>query len=76
MNNTNTPSITKQPVFHPEMTRVVSMEDLNAAKAAFYDALQARGLDFVSIEEDDKFHDSLSLFLEESFHWPDYNSFN
>lgn len=52
------------------------MEDLNAAKAAFYDALQARGLDFVSIEEDDKFHDSLSLFLEETFHWPDYNSFN
>ena len=73
---TDTPSITKQDVFRPEMARVVSMEDVNYAKSALFAALLKRDLHFSSVEEDDKFHDSLSLFLEESFNWPDYNNFN
>lgn len=71
-----TPSITAQPVFRPEMTKVISMEDLRAAKLAFYNALQDRQIYFATVEEDNKFHDSFSLFLEESFNWPDYHSYN
>ena len=74
--STTTPSITKQPVFRPEMTQVVSMEDVSIAMGAFYSALYKRDIHFASVEEDNKFYDSLSLFLEESFNWPDYNNFN
>lgn len=73
---TDTPSITKQPVFRPKMSRDVTMEDIIAAQCAFYDVLEKRNLNFESVEEDDKFFESHRLFLEESFNWPDYNSYN
>lgn len=73
---TDSPSITKQPVFRPEMTRDVTMEDIIAAQGAFYTELEKRGLHFASVENDDKFFESHRLFLEESFNWPDYNSYN
>jgi len=52
------------------------MEDIIAAQSAFYDVLEKRGLCFASVENDDKFFESHRLFLEESFNWPDYNSYN
>lgn len=70
------PSITNQPVFKPKTNRKVTMEDLRSATVAFYSALEKRGVMFETIEDEDKFHDSLYLFLEESFDWPDYTSFN
>jgi len=70
------PSITKQQVFRPKLNREVYMEDLIPAKVDFMDALEARGVKFASNEEEDKFYDSLTLFLEESFGWPDYASHN
>lgn len=72
----DTPSITKQPVFRPRTNREVSMEDLTHAKVAFMDALEERGVKCVSNEEEDKFYDSLGLFLEESFGWPEWRSHN
>lgn len=71
-----TPSITNQPVFKPKTNRQVTMEDLRSATVAFYDALEKRGIMFENIEDDDKFHDSFYLFLEESFNWPDYTNHN
>ncbi len=71
-----TPSITKQPLFRPKTNRDAYMEDLMHAKVAFMDALDQRGLKCVSNAEEDRFYDSLSLFLEESFGWPDYASHN
>lgn len=71
-----TPSITVQPVFRPKMTREVHMEDLRAAYVAFIDRLEERGVHFASLEDDNGFHDSMWLFLEESFNWPDYTSHN
>ena len=73
---TEIPSITKQPVFRPRMSRDVTMEDIIAAQCAFFEALEKRNLNFESVEEDDKFYESLRLFLEESFNWPDHNSYN
>jgi hypothetical protein len=73
---TDSPSITKQAVFRPKMTRDVTMEDIIAAQSAFFAELEKRNLNFESVEEDDKFYESLRLFLEESFNWPDYNSYN
>lgn len=52
------------------------MEDIIAAQGAFYTELEKRGLHFASVENDDKFFESHRLFLEESFNWPDYNSYN
>ncbi len=52
------------------------MEDIIAAQSAFFAELEKRNLNFESVEEDDKFYESLRLFLEESFNWPDYNSYN
>lgn len=75
--NSETPSITKHPLFKPKMAgREVTMEDIRAAHIAFYETLETRGIKFASAEEDDKFHYSMRLFLEESFNWPDYNSYN
>ncbi len=72
----STPSITAQPLFRPKTNREVYMEDLMMAKVAFMDALEARGVKFVSLQEEDRFYDSLGLFAEESFNWPDYASHN
>lgn len=52
------------------------MEDIMTAKVAFMDALESRGIKCVSLEEEDKFYDSLGLFLEESFNWPVYANYN
>lgn len=70
------PSITDEPVFVPKTNREVLMEDLIAAHIAFYDTLEKRGIAFNSVEDDDKFYDSMRLFLEESFNWPDYGNHN
>jgi hypothetical protein len=63
-------------VYKPETTREVTMEDIDHALVAFYDALQSRGINFTSVEEDNKFHDNFMLYLEETFKWPEYTSFN
>jgi hypothetical protein len=76
MSKNTGPSITKQPVFRPELTKPISMEDLRAAQLAFYNALQDRQIYFATVEDDNKFYESMSLFLEESFNWPDYHSYN
>lgn len=72
----STPSITKQPVFRPKMNREVYMEDLRTAKVVFMETLEERGLKFDSEAQADLFYASLGLFLEESFNWPDYASYN
>lgn len=72
----STPSITSQPVFKPALTRELCMEELGAAKLALYDSLQKNGEIFQTIQDDNKFWDSFSLFLEESLGWPDYRSHN
>lgn len=69
----NTPSITKRPVFRPKTNKVVYMEDIGAAKVALIDALAKRGIEMTP-EEENLFWDSLGLFLEESFNWPDYRA--
>lgn len=73
---TSIPSITKQPLFRPKLNREVSMEQLRHAYVAFVNALDPDENLFASIPDDDGFHDSMWLFLEESFGWPDYASHN
>ena len=70
-----TPSITKQPVFRPKLNREISLEDLNTAKLAFFDSLSRQGYE-MDVENENAFWDSMGLFLEESFGWPDYVGFN
>lgn len=72
----NTPSITTQPVFRPKTSREVHMEDISAAQVALFDKLDQRGIKFATLDDENRFWDSLSLFLEESFGWPDYASHN
>lgn len=69
-------SITKQPVFRPKLNREISMEQLRHAYVAFMRALDPKEDLFASNEDDNGFHDSMWLFLEESFGWPDYASHN
>ena len=69
-------SITEVGIFRPKTTREVSMEDLRHAYLAFYDALEKRGVNFASVQDDDGFHDNFFLYLEEAFGWPEYKSFN
>jgi hypothetical protein len=80
MNNNNfdqTPSITKQPLYRAQVkNKEITMEQLRTVSIAVFDALEKEGIHFVSHEQEDKFHASLNLFLEESFNWPDYVSFN
>jgi len=72
-----TPSVTDRPLFKPKMVgREVIMEDIIAAHIAFYEVLEKRGIKFASVEEDDRFNQSMRLFLEESFNWPDYGNYN
>ncbi len=71
-----TPSITHQPVIKPKVSREVSMEMLRSAYVAFMNDLDPRDDLFASVEESNAFHDSMWLFLEESFGWPDYASHN
>lgn len=58
------------------MSRVISMEMLRSAYVAFMESLDPKDDLFVSVSESDGFHDSMWLFLEESFNWPDYHGFN
>lgn len=70
-------SVTDRPLFKPKMVgREVIMEDIIAAHIAFYEVLEKRGIKFASVEEDDRFNQSMRLFLEESFNWPDYGNYN
>lgn len=72
-----TPSITKQPLYRAKLkNKEITMEQLRTVSIAVFDALEKEGIHFVSDVEEDKFHDSLNLFLEETFNWPDYVSFN
>lgn len=73
---TDLPSITKQPLVRPKLSREISMEQLCSAYVAFVNSLDPRDDLFASDEESNKFHDSMWLFLEESFGWPDYASHN
>ena len=70
------PSITKQPLFRPKLKHDVSMEQLCSAYVAFIRDLEQHGEVFSSLEDDNGFHDSMWLFLEESFNWPDYARHN
>ena len=70
------PSIRNQPVFKPHMNKEVFMENVSSWYLALYDALEKDGFTFASVKEDDAFHDSIMLFLEETFNWPDYASHN
>lgn len=70
-----TPSITKRSLVRPRLNRPVSMEQLRSAYVAFMNSLDPLD-DLMSNEESDKFHDSMWLFLEKSFGWPDYASHN
>lgn len=49
------------------------MEDIGSCQLAFFDALQKRGIE-IPPEDENTFWDSMRLFLEESFNWPDYRS--
>jgi hypothetical protein len=73
--NFMTLSIRNQPVFIPKTNKEVCMEDVRAMKLALMDAMEARGVS-MGIDDENKFYDSLSLFLEESFNWPDYRNLN
>jgi hypothetical protein len=70
-----TPSITNQPIFKPKTNREVYMEDVRRMALAL---MLEMGKSNIQIEQkdEDEFYESLSLFLEESFNWPDYSSYN
>ena len=68
------PSIRDNAIFKPEMTKPVAMEDIDSIILNICNVMDARGFDFKSTEDNDKFFASLSLFLEESFNYPDYRN--
>jgi hypothetical protein len=70
-----TKSIIDQSIFKPSTNKEVYMEDVRDMKLALMDAMEARGIR-MGIDDENKFYDSLSLFLEESFNWPDYRNLN
>lgn len=72
----DTPSIVKKGVVKAEVNREVFMEDVIDAKLALMDTLESKGIRFSSAEAENDFYDNLSLFLEESFNWPDYRHHN
>ena len=51
------------------------MEDVTRMKLALLKEMASLKVS-MDIENENKFYDSLSLFLEESFNWPDYKKFN
>lgn len=73
----NHPSIRNFPVFTPKISsRPVTMEDVRIAKLGVLQILEHRGITFATEDDREQFWDSLGLFLEESFNWPDYSSYN
>ena len=68
-------SITNQPIFKPETNREVHMEDVTRMKLALMKEMACSNIS-MDIENENKFYNSLSFFLEESFNWPDYKRFN
>lgn len=52
------------------------MEDVKRMSLALINKMDSDLKISMSIEDEDKFYDSLSLFLEESFNWPDYKNHN
>ena len=70
------PSITNQPIFKPLMNKDICMEQVSSLVLRVYDELEKEGFTFGSVDEDNAFHDSLTLFFEETFNWPDYASYN
>jgi hypothetical protein len=69
-------SIRNKPLFKPVMNKEIYMDTLSSMYLAAYAVLEAEGYTFASVEEDDAFHDTMMLFLEETFNWPDYASYN
>jgi len=70
-----TASIRNQPIFKPETNREVYMEDVTRMKLALMKEMACSNIS-MGIEDENKFYNSLSFFLEESFNWPDYKKFN
>lgn len=70
-----TPSITNQPIFKPKTNREVYMEDVRPMALALMLQIDKNGIQ-IDDQDRDKFYDSLCLFLEESFNWPDYKNYN
>ncbi len=73
--NFMTPSITNQPIFQPPTNREVYMEDIIRMKLALFREMAALKIT-MQVKDEDKFNDSFSLFLEESFNWPDFKNHN
>lgn len=70
-----TPSIRNQDIFKPQTSREVYMEDVTRMKLALMQEMASLQIN-MDVENEQKFYDSLSLFLEESFDWPYYKKFN
>ena len=51
------------------------MEDVTRMKLALFKEMDSLKIS-LDRENENKFYDSLSFFLEESFNWPDYKKFN
>jgi hypothetical protein len=51
------------------------MEDVTRMKLALMKEMACSDIS-MDIEDENKFYNSLSFFLEESFNWPDYKSYN
>jgi len=64
------PSINDAPIFKPEMTKPIALEDVQAMVSNLCNTMVEKGFDFKTSQDNDKFFDSLSLFLEESFNYP------
>jgi len=64
------PSVNDGTIFKPEMTKPIALEDVQAMVSNLCDTMTEKGFDFKTSQDNDKFFDSLSLFLEESFNYP------
>jgi hypothetical protein len=51
------------------------MEDVTRMKLALMKEMACSNIS-MDIENENKFYNSLSFFLEESFNWPDYKRYN
>jgi len=61
--------------FRPIVSRKPTMSEVNKMVLAAYEVLDKNGITFENVQEDNQFFDSISLFLEESFDWPEHTSF-
>ena len=68
------PSINDGPVFKPQMTKPIAMEDIQSIITQLASYMSDKSFDFKSTEDNDKFFTSLQLFLEETFNYPDFRN--